>query len=308
MNFNDAPTMKTTIFTTCMLLATLFCACNFSKRNQRQELDLEINRVLKDKKATVGVAVLTGDTLLALHNNQVHFPLFSVFKFHVALAVLNKMDKGDICLDSLVEIKAAQMHPNTYSPLRQKFPDCDFSISLRELLKYSISLSDNNACDILIDYVGGIAKVSDYIKSLGLNDFALAANEDLMHTDRAALYRNWSTPEAVVRLFDIADKQPLFAAEYKDFLWQTLKETSTGADKLKAQLPSDAIIGHKTGSSDRTSEGIKTADNDAGFVILPDGRKYYIAVLIMESQETDRENAAIIARISRIVYDYFSKF
>lgn len=295
--------MKTNIFLTCMLLATLFSACNASKRNQQKELEQQIGQVLKDKKATVGVAVLANDTIVALHNNQIHFPLFSVFKFHVALAVLDKMDKEHVSLDSIMEIKTAQMLPNTYSPLRQKFPDRDFGISLGELLKYSISLSDNNACDVLIDYVGGIDKVNSYIKSLGLKDFNLAANEELMHTDVATQYQNWSTPEAVVRLLNIADKQTLFAAGYKDFLWQILKETSTGTDKLKGQLPPDVIVGHKTGSSDRTPEGVKTADNDAGFIILPDGRKYYITVLVMESQETDRENAAIIARISKIVYD-----
>ena len=32
-------------------------------------------------------------------------------------------------------------------------------------------------------------------------------------------------------------------------------------------------------------------------------KKYYIAVFVMESQETDADNAAIIASISKIVYD-----
>ena len=295
--------MKVSIFLVCMLLTSLFSACNINKRNQQKGLEQQIEQVLKDKKATVGVAVLANDTIIALHNNQIHFPLFSVFKLHVALAVLDKMDKEHVSLDSIMEIKAAQMLPNTYSPLRQKFPDQDFSISLRELLEYSISLSDNNACDVLIDYADGIEKVNSYIKSLGLKDFNLAANEDLMHRAVATQYQNWSTPEAVVRLLDIADKQTLFATEYKDFLWQILKETSTGTDKLKGQLPPDVIVGHKTGSSDRTPAGVKTADNDAGFIILPDGREYYITVLVMESQENDQENAAIIARISKIVYD-----
>lgn len=67
----------------------------------------------------------------ARYNDHVHFPLLSVFKFHVALAVLDKMDKQSISLDSIVSIKASQMLPNTYSPLRKKFPDQDFTITLR---------------------------------------------------------------------------------------------------------------------------------------------------------------------------------
>ena len=100
------------------------------------------------------------------YNDHVHFPLLSVFKFHVALAVLDKMDKQSISLDSIVSIKASQMPPNTYSPLRKKFPDQDFTITLRELMQYSISQSDNNACDILIEYAGGIKHINDYIHRL----------------------------------------------------------------------------------------------------------------------------------------------
>ena len=79
--------------------------------------------------------------------------------------------------------------------------------------------------------------------------------------------------------------------------------TETGANKLKGMLPAKTVVGHKTGSSDRNADGMKTADNDAGLVILPDGRKYYIAAFVMDSYETDEDNANIIARISRMVYD-----
>ena len=58
-------------------------------------------------------------------------------------------------------------------------------------------------------------------------------------------------------------------------------DTETGANKLKGMLPAKTVVGHKTGSSDRNADSMKTADNDAGLVILPDGRKYYIATFIM---------------------------
>ena len=66
------------------------------------------------------------------------------------------------------------MLPNTYSPLRKKLPDQDFTITLRELMQYSISQSDNNACDILIEYAGGIKHINDYIRRLGIDSFNLS--------------------------------------------------------------------------------------------------------------------------------------
>lgn len=168
--------MKAKFFLSCMALAILFSACNTTNRTPKQKIEQQIDSLLKDKKATVGVAVLANDETVAVYNNQIHFPLLSVFKYHVGLAVLDKMDKGHIALDSLIEVKSSQLKSNTYSPLRDKFPDQDITISLGELLKYSISQSDNNACDILIEYAGGIDQVNEYVKSLRIKDCNLGRN------------------------------------------------------------------------------------------------------------------------------------
>ena len=271
-----------------------------------QSIENQIADFLKEKKTTVGVAVLTDDDKCIQYNNPIHYPLFSVFKFHVALAVLDKMDKENISLDSTLHIKASELHENTYSPLQKKFPNQDITISLKELLQYSISLSDNNACDILIGYAGGIQHIHNYIKQLGISDFNLSETEALMHLSPESAYRNWSTPSEVTQLLKIAYEKQLFTQEYKDFLWQTMIETSTGANKIKGLLPPNSIVGHKTGSSDRTPQGMKIGDNDAGVVFLPNGQKYYIAVFVMNSYETDDSNADIIARISKMVYDVMS--
>ena len=70
----------------------------------------------------------------------------------------------------------------------------------------------------------------------------------------------------MVRLLRTADEKELFSnKELKDFLWQTMIDTETGANKLKGMLPAKTVVGHKTGSSDRNADGMKTADNDAGY-------------------------------------------
>ena len=84
-----------------------------------------------------------------------------------------------------------------------------------------------------------------------------------------------------------------------------MADANTGKDKLKAGLPKDVLLAHKTGSSDRNEFGIKLSDNDMGFVVLPNGQYYTIAVFIMNSQESDKVNARLIADISRTVYTYF---
>ena len=221
-------------------ILTLFtCIATVVRAQQMSELENRIDSLLNGKKATVGIAVWTDKGDMLRYNDHVHFPLLSVFKFHVALAVLDKMDKQSISLDSIVSIKASQMPPNTLQqPLRKKFPDQDFTITLRELMQYSISQSDNNACDILIEYAGGIKHINDYIHRLSIDSFNLSETEDGMHSSFEAVYRNRSTPSAMVRLLRTADEKRVVLQQGAErLLWQTMIDTETGANKLKGMLP-----------------------------------------------------------------------
>ena len=83
-------------------------------------------------------------------------------------------------------------------------------------------------------------------------------------------------------------------------------KTSTGENKLKAALPQDAVIGHKTGSSSRNKKGERIADNDAGFIILKNGKSYYISVMLTDSKMSDDMNSKLIKDISSIVYNYIN--
>ena len=93
------------------LIGVLCFSINIVLQAQQQALEGKIAGFLKGKKATVGVAVLTDKDETILHNNEVHYPLLSVFKFHVALAVLDKMNREEIPLKHIVHVKASQLQP-----------------------------------------------------------------------------------------------------------------------------------------------------------------------------------------------------
>ena len=274
--------------------------------NQEGQTAIEhaIAQTLRDKAATVGVAYSV-DGRLFTHNDTVRYPLMSVFKLHVAVAALQRMEAEGIGLNDMRQIAPLQMHRNTYSPLLDRYPSGPFSISYADLLHYALALSDNNACDILIDYTGGIEAVKSCIDRAGITGYDLTETEASMHADLRACYRNWAHPSSVVRLLQKILDGSLLDEEHTRFMRTTLIATTTGSDKMRAGLPADLTLGHKTGSSDRI-DGVKTGDNDAGFFYLPDGRLCFLAVFVKDSRESDRTNAALIARITRIVYDSVS--
>lgn len=289
------------------ILASLFFSlCCFSLSAQQHPLMASLRTIIAGKQATIGVAVIFDGKELMTVNNQYHYPMLSIFKFHQALAVLDYIERHGENLRTELFVKKSELRPATHSPLRDRYPAGNFTITIGDLLRYSLSQSDNIACDLLFKHIGGAAVVNRYVERLGVKDVHIELTEAEMEQSDMEPSLNWCTPSSAVLLMETFLQNDLFPRNYKLFLERALIETTTGADKLKAGLPKkQVVIGHKTGSSGRNEFGVKMADNDLAFVLLPDGRRYSVAVFIMNSRESDRENAAITARISRAIYEYF---
>ena len=223
----------------------------------------------------------------------------SVFKLPIAVAALKKMETENIPLDSMAYMEPEQIHKNTYSPLRDKHPQGRIRISYREAIEYTVAHSDNNTCDWLIEFAGGINNIDAYMKSLGIEDLNLTETEHDMHVNIMNCYNNWSTPLSIARLLKKIYTENVLTEEHFAFLEKTMLDCSSGKDKLKAGLPAGIPLAHKTGHSDRMPDGLQISDADAGVIYLPDGEKCFLVVLIKDSRETDRDNAGIMAGHSR---------
>lgn len=278
------------------------CACFYCVMSFGQIKTDDIKNLIKGKEAVVGMAVIYDDKCFTVRNRN-DYPLMSLFKLHVSVAALNKMERENISLDSLTYIEPTQMDEDTYSPLRDKYPNQRIRISYRDIIGYTMSQSDNNTCDWLINFVGGIQQVDAYIKSLGIKGVKLNETERSMHEDIFNSYNNRATPLSVTQLLQAVEAGNILTAENTAFLRQTMLDCSTGTDKLIAGLPVNVRFGHKTGHSDRKPDGTQIATTDAGIIYLPNGKKCFIAVLIKDSKESDEENARIMSSIARVVYD-----
>lgn len=288
-------------FVTC----SLCIACKNSTQTNNN-LRQDIASYLEDKNATVGISVLTDSNTVLAYNDSLSLPMLSIYKFPIALKVLHQMEIHNTSPDTLFHLTPEDLKTNTYSPICMKHPNRDVKISVDSLLLYSIAFSDNNASDILLKYAGGAQSVEQYIHNIGINQMAIKTSEDEMHQNPKLIYDNCATPLAIAKLFQIFINGNILSPTYKQYLYRILTTTSTGINKLQAGLPNNITFGHKTGSSWRTPDGLKYADHDAGFVILPNGKHYYICVMVCNSMENDSTNAAIISTISKMVYNEMS--
>lgn len=267
-------------------------------------LKKNLESLISEKKADIGIAVIYDGADVLTLNNDAKYPLMSVFKLHQAIAILKKLERDNTSLSETIQILKKDLRPDTYSPLRAKYPEGGIQLSIRDLLTYSLKLSDNNACDILFERLVDPAGTDKAIRSFGIEDFSISQTEGDMHADLDNCYRNWSTPLATARLIEKTLAGKTLSPAHTEFLKEMLTACQTGADRLPKPLPSDVRIGHKTGTGDRNSKQEIIGLNDAGFMIAPDGKRYVIVALIKDSRLSYEETSEIIARISEMVYSY----
>ena len=257
----------------------------------------EISKIIKGKRATIGVAlydVQTGKTLNI--NGDKHFPMQSVFKFPIALKVLAEVDKGKMNLKDSIFITAKDLLPRTWSPIRDNYPEGNIKMPLSEIVRYTISQSDNNGCDILLHLLGGTSEVNNYLSSLGITEMKIKKTEAEQHLTPSAQFDNWTTPTCAIQLLKLFQEKKILSTDSRNFLWKTMTETSTGS--VKSQIPQDVIVAHKTGSAFFPGSNVV---NDIGVMQMPDNRTILYAIFIMNSKESKETNYQVIADIAKVV-------
>ena len=289
-------------------LTILFLLISIFSFAQKAELKKEISKITEGKKATVAVSVLGIDFPFQYNNNNAEkkLPMQSVFKYHIALAVLDLVDQGKLSLDQKVFIKKSELLPDTWSPIREKNPEGNFEMPISELIEYSVAMSDNVGCDVLLRLIGGPKVVHDFLISKGAKDTQIVYNEEIMQSAWKNQYENYTTMKSATRLLKDFYKGKILSKKSTDFLLGVLYRTSTGTNKIVEQLPENAKVAHKTGSSGKNNAGLTGAENDIAIITLPNGKTYAIAIFVSDSMETWEVNCKMISDISKVVFENLS--
>ncbi|EOS16580.1 class A beta-lactamase [Phocaeicola sartorii] len=263
-----------------------------------------LQEYIKGKDARIGVAVIINGKDTASVNGNRDFPMMSVVKFPLALTVAHWIDTNGMSLNDSITFRKNDLDEDTYSPMLKKYGKSRNAMTVRELLEWSLVESDNNAADILLHRVGGTSGVTSIMRQMGISDeIVIGASEEDMHRDPYLSYLNRTTPLAMAQLFNRFDAEMRNTSLSYSVIATMLEQCRTGIDRLVAPLlSSDATIGHKTGTGFPTPDGRISAINDCGYVNLPNGVRYSIAVFVADSGYDMARTSAIIAEISRIVW------
>lgn len=276
------------------------------KAQSTQQLKKQLQEIIAQKNATVGISIkgITDKDTLSINGN-LKMPMMSVFKFHIALAALNQVDKGKLKLDQKFFIRKDELLENTWSPIRDDYPNGNIYLTLDQLLRYTVSHSDNNGCDILLNILGGPEKVQDFITQQGIKDVTIKVNEQQM-TTWDNLYVNTTTPIATTLLLEKFYQGKILKKETSTYLYQIMVETSRGTTWMKAGLPQGTELAHRTGISNTNEQNLRAAMNDIGIAKLPNGHHFTLSIYLMNITEKREDSEKLIADITKATWKYFT--
>ena len=270
--------------------------------NQNDQLQKQLEQIAAVAKGRVGVAaeVLETGESISLNSHE-HFPMQSVYKLPIAMAVLDQIDRKKLLLEQRVRVeKSDYVRQGQHSPIRDKNPN-GVELSLSELLRLNVSESDGTASDVLLK-LAGVEAVSKYLSELGVNELVVANSEKEIGQDWETQYRNWASPQGALQLLRSLHERRGLSEQSQQLLLRLMTETPTGPKRLKGLLPKTAVVAHKTGTGG-TSGGVSSATNDIGLITLSNGRHLAIAVFVSDSPADLVTRERVIAEIAKAIWD-----
>jgi beta-lactamase class A len=292
---------KTTIALALFVLASV---------SRADELADRVGRIASSIDATVGVAAmdLSNGRTLSLRGDE-RFPMASVYKVPIAEAVLKKVTKGEVNLETEVTIEPRDFAPGR-SPLAASAQGKPVTLPIGRLLVLALGESDNTASDALLKVVGGPPEVMKFLRVLGISGIDVSRSEkeigaDLKKGTAAFLAdeRDTATPESMRLLFRMmADRSDGLSPFANKFEMEIMSHSTTGKNRIAAGVPDQATVMSKTGT---TAGGVV---HDAALVRSPDGsHRVIIVVFTRGGKAAENEREAAIAKIAREIYDDFTK-
>ena len=304
----------------------------FAQKQNVEDISMKIEKLSERLVGRIGLAAQEiGSKEMITINGDETFVMASTYKVAIAVALLDRVDKGEVKLTDLIDITQEMMVAGD-NAIALNFVHPGIKLSIANLIEPMITESDNTATDVCLKLAGGPEAVTKMMRSIGITDLrvdrytseilrdfyglpdkayasvlaeAIAKDPTLAakQPDRNLKFekedpRDQTSPNAMLELLLAVDSGKALSENSREFLLGVMSRTRTGGGRLKGLLPKGTPVAHKTGT-------IGGVANDVGFVTLPDGRRFAIVVFTKSSTTPEAYRDRAIAEVTRTLYDFY---
>lgn len=297
------------------------------------DLQASLEKLAERYREPVGIAVTdVSQRWTAQVAGEDVFPQQSVSKLWVALSALQAIDRGALGLEQKVVLTTDDRSVFN-QPLASRIRGGKgYETTVADLLRRSLTESDNAANDKLIRELGGGAVVTRTLAEKGLDGLGVGETERDMQTRAAGL--TWkpeygitwiwkqareqlpdpvrdralaeylanppdgAKPAAITQSLAALKRGELLSPASTQVMLDLMAECRTGGSRLRAGLPRGWSIAHKTGTGPDW-KGASIGINDVGLVTAPDGKTFAVAVMMRETRKPVPARLQLMQAVSR---------
>jgi beta-lactamase class A len=320
-----------------MLWSWLVCISLLASGPDLSTLEAKFDRIVRASRGEVGISLIHVESgaRLAIHGDQ-RFPMASVYKLPIALELLVQVAQGTLALDRQVPLGPSDIR--ACCTLSRRHPNGGVTLSANELLELMIVESDNTASDAVLKLVGGPAVVERRMRALGFGTINVNRYEGDINFEMTGVLqpppqaqwtlelqrrliaevrpealraararytrdpRDTATPDDMARFLARLQLGNLLPRASTDLLLDMMARAKTGPHRIKALLPPDTSVAHKTGTTD-------VVINDVGIVTLPDdsviGGHLVLAAFAMNGGRVTAMQQTI-AQLAGAAFEFFT--
>ncbi|PMB38224.1 serine hydrolase [Fischerella thermalis CCMEE 5205] len=222
-------------------------------------------------------------------NGEKIFPAASTIKFPILVALFEEVDAGRIQLNETLVMRRDLMTGGS-GTLQYKRPGT--KLSVLETATKMITISDNTATNMIIDRLGGKAKLNQRFRSWGLQNTVI---RNLLGDFKGT---NTTSAKDLVRLGALLANNQLLSDTSRSKTLDIMRRVENRS-LLPAGLGKGAVIAHKTGT-------LGIILGDAGIIQTSTGKRY-LAGIMVRRPFGDKRAKSFINQVSRLVYSYIEQ-
>jgi len=276
-----------------------------------KQLQKKLEAISKNFKGKIGVSLhhlKKGDRLDLLGDEK--FPTGSTIKVAMLCAVMEKVEKGELNYYQKFALTEDDVGGGTGFLKNYKIGK---QATLKELLHFMITASDNTATRMVLKAVGSDTAINDWLIKNNLRNTRLnvpyPVGEDVLKNETAKSklleqYNQWglgvSTPKEMRLLMEMIAAGRAVTVAASDEMHRILNHQYFD-DGIAGQIPPSVVVASKSGVE-------KHSRSDIAIVHAPSGN-YVLAIYTKEAQDTrvvrENEQNSAVRSISRAVWQYY---
>lgn len=261
-----------------------------------------LEAITTDFSGTLGLAAKRLDDGRELrYNESAVFPAASVVKLPLLCDALRGVERGELRLET-----RHAMRDEDRAGGSGVLQVCEGGLepSLRDLLSLMIVVSDNTATNMVLDILGGVEAINPRFGAMGLETTRVVGKLQVpweLKTEAQRQGRNAElSPLEILGLLERLWKGEVLGPETRAVALEILGQQQF-TEMIRRYLPEGTPVATKSGQ-------ITGVRNDVGFVLTE--RPYAVAIASRDCPDlryhVDNEGVLAVAKVSKLVYDYFS--